>query len=155
MASSMISDELVPFLESGVSLLLGTRDRENRPACARLVGARVSEDRTKVTVLLPRPTGERCLANIAESGLAAVTFSRVMDNRAVQVKGRVVAREPTADDMAVAQTYREAFAVALDEVGLAPARSTRLTLHPAVALDVTVEAIFQQTPGPSAGQKLA
>jgi hypothetical protein len=152
----MISEELARFLESNVSILLGTRDGENRPACARLMGARVSADRTKVTVLLPRPTGERSLANIADNGLVAVTFCRVFDNNAVQLKGRTAPpREPTPEEIALAGPYRERFADALAEVGMARPLSIRLTNAPAVALEVHVEQIFQQTPGPSAGHKLA
>jgi hypothetical protein len=120
------------------------------------VGARVSADRTKVTVLLPTLTGERSLANIADNGLVAVTFSRVIDNRAVQVKGRCAPpRAATDEELALAHRYRDGFAVALDEVGMPPARSKRLVIEPAVALEVTIEHVFTQTPGPSAGQKLA
>lgn len=156
MAPVRIAEDLVPFLESPVSVLLGTRDADMRPACARLMGARFSADRTGVTVLLPCATGERSLANIRDNGLVAVTFSRVSDNRSFQLKGRCAPpREPTPDEIEVQRRYRAAYAEALHEVGMARATAARLTIEPSVALDVTIEAIFQQTPGPVAGQPLA
>lgn len=155
MSALRVAEELVPFLESNVSLLLGTRDAVNRPACARLMGARVSADRTRVTVLLPTPTGERSLANIRDNGLAAVTFSRIIDNRALQIKGKCAPpREPTAEEIEIQRRYRERFADALAAVGMPRATTMRLTIQPSVALDLTIEAIFQQTPGPTAGQRV-
>jgi len=150
-----ILPELVGFCEGGVSLLLGTRDADNRPACARLVGAKVSPDRDRVTVLVPEGPGARVLANLRDNGLAAVTFVRPLDARGMQVKGRCVAvREATADERALAERYLASLARSLFEVGMHQALVVRLTIAPLAAIDVAVEEVFQQTPGPTAGTLL-
>ncbi|MBL8613279.1 MAG: pyridoxamine 5'-phosphate oxidase family protein [Myxococcales bacterium] len=155
MALARIPEELVGFCESGISVLLGTRDATNRPACSRPVGAMVSPARDHVTVVVPSEAGARVLANLRENGLAAVTFVRPIDNRGMQVKGRCVAvRALSAEEQARTRAYLEAFAESLHQVGMPRPRTMRLTIEPAVAVDIAIEQIFQQTPGPSAGAPL-
>ncbi len=61
---------LVPFLEGGNSLLVGTCDPQRRPHVARAVGMKASADRTKLTLFLlrarrPRAQGPRGFTRIA------------------------------------------------------------------------------------------
>ncbi len=151
----VILPELVGFCEGGVSLLLGTRDASNRPACARLVGARVWPERDRVTVLVPEVPGARVLANLRDNGLVAITFVRPIDARGMQVKGRCAAvRAATDDERALAERYRASLAESLFGVGMHQARVVRLRVEPLAAVDVLVEQVFQQTPGPTAGAPL-
>jgi hypothetical protein len=76
------------LVESGVSILVGTRDEQLRPVSVRGVGARVSSDRRSVTVYLPEATSQKPVENLRANGEIAVAFSRPFDNLAVQIKGR-------------------------------------------------------------------
>ena len=79
--------DLVEFLESGVSILVGTRDAEGRPEVARGVGASLAPGRDAMTLYLQQVWGARALANLRATRELAVTFSRPLDNLSVQLKG--------------------------------------------------------------------
>lgn len=148
-----IRSDLVEFLTSGVSLLVGTRDHDNVPACARAMGASIAADRRSLTVYVPVATAERTLANLRDNGRIAITFSRVIDLRGVQIKGQCVGtRASTAEDEPLQQQYAHAFFGALEEIGIPRATSSRWAVTPSVAIEVRPETLFEQTPGPSAGR---
>lgn len=152
----MISAELVAYFESGVSVLVGTRDARLVPACARGVGVRVDAERDEMTFFLPEATAAETLANLAENGRVALCFSRPEDHRSIQVKGRVLESCPaTAGDREKIERYRIALGQSWGWVGIPPRITFRLAFWPARAVRVHVEAIFSQTPGPGAGAELA
>ena len=86
--------ELVDFVEGGVSALVGTRDGQLRPAAMRAMGCIVAKDRTSLAVLLPELAGRRTIANLEAGSPIAVTFSRIVDHRTVQVKGSCLRVRP-------------------------------------------------------------
>ena len=151
----MIPADLAGFFESGVSILIGSRDPCLFPDCTRAIGARVEAGGTELTVLLPRSTSARAVANLRDNGRIAVAFSRPSDHRSIQVKGRVVAlREAEEADRAVVDGYRGALARELAFVGLPPRLTFRMAHWPCLAARLRVEGIFVQTPGPGAGGPL-
>jgi hypothetical protein len=150
----VISDELLEFLQSGVSMLTGTRDPELRPKCTRAVGCCVRPDRRGLRVYLPVATGAEAVANLRACPRIAVTFSRPIDNRTVQLKGDVIAiAEAPEEERAIPEAYREAFATEVALVGMATL-VRRLACWPAWAIDVELTNLYKQTPGPDAGEPL-
>jgi hypothetical protein len=150
-----LPEELVDFVEGGVSLLFGTRAADGTPECVRAVGVSVSADRRRVTLLLNDAVSARTLAYLEAGSPAAVTFSRPIDYRTVQLKGPVSSvRRGTEADRAIAERYNSAFTEALYLVGMSRAVSRRLRVWPATAVEVEIAELFQQTPGPSAGERL-
>ena len=150
-----IPEELVAYLESGPSMLIGTRDKDLRPTAARATGVHVAADRLSLVAYLPRPTMGRTLANLRENGRVALGFSRPVDHKTLQLKGRCLEiREPTEDDLARQRAYLTGFVEHLRIVNVSPTRTSRLTLTPCVAVHIAVESIFEQTPGPAAGRRL-
>ena len=149
-----ISAELRQFLESGVSILVGTRDTRLFPEAVRAVGARVEPGGREVTVLFPEAVGRASAENLRENGRIAVCFSRV-DHRSIQLKGRLVElREGDAADREVVERYRSAWAESLAFIGLPPRLTFRVSHWPCHAARFRVESIFVQTPGPGAGDPL-
>ena len=67
----MISSELAAFIESGISVIVGTRDARLRPDCVRGAGVRADPGAGTLTVFLPAATSERALANLADNGRIA------------------------------------------------------------------------------------
>ena len=55
----LISSELATFLETGVSMIAGSRDARLRPETVRTVGVRVSREADEVTSFLPVATSAR------------------------------------------------------------------------------------------------
>jgi hypothetical protein len=149
------STELVAFCQSGVSILVGTRDRRLFPECVRAVGARVERGRKEVTVFVPLATGATTTENLAENRRIAVCFSRIEDHRSIQIKGQAVAVAPAGDEeRAAIERWRGEFVKNLAFIGMPPRRSLRINSWPAHAVRVRVESVFVQTPGPGAGAPL-
>jgi hypothetical protein len=149
----MLSDpSILRYLGNGMSIVVGTVDAAGWPATCRAAALVGHEDGLGVTVYLPVATSAETIANIATSGRVAIVSSCPTDHGTIQLKGRSrgvrVACESEAE-VVCAQT--ELFADTLDQVGV-PRRITRsLARWPAFAVDVRVEAVFDQTPGPRAG----
>jgi predicted pyridoxine 5'-phosphate oxidase superfamily flavin-nucleotide-binding protein len=150
-----IPEDLVDFLEGGVSILVGTRDATLRPDASRAVGARVSGDRERITLFLSERTAARALSNLEDNARIAVGFSRPHDHFAIQLKGSVTERRPASDaERVVPERYLAAYVEQLYLVGLPRSITRRIVVWPGVAVTVAVEDLFVQTPGPGAGKRL-
>ncbi|UJR86559.1 pyridoxamine 5'-phosphate oxidase family protein [Sandaracinus amylolyticus] len=151
----MLSAELVDVLESGPSMLIATRDAQRMPECTRAVGV-VVRGSARITIYVPRSVGARAVANLATEPRIALTFSRPHDHRTYQLKGTTTAvRDAGDDERAIVEAYRASFAVALDVVGIPRRVTMRVATWPAVAIDLDVTDVFDQTPGPAAGARLS
>lgn len=136
-------------------MLVGTADERARPECTRAAGLRLDRSADRLTVFLPQNGAERTLANLAVNPRIAVTCSRMHDHRTYQLKGRVRAiAETTADDQAQQQRWLAAFIEQLAIIGTSRSTSRRWRLVPSVAVEIDVEEVFEQTPGPGAGRKV-
>ena len=93
----MIPPELFEFIESGVSVLVGTRDARLFPDGCRAIGARVEDNGAGLTVFLPDATSAGVRANLEDNRRIAIGFSRPADHRTIQIKGAVT-RLHLADD---------------------------------------------------------
>jgi hypothetical protein len=148
--------DLADFLESGVSILVGTRDMGLRPATARAMGASVGRELRTLTLYLPEATAERTLANLRDNGQIAMTFSRAIDHRSIQIKGKcTLIRAGTVEDRAVQERYRALLIESLALIGLPRSELERATYWPSVAVEVDVGELYEQTPGPQAGSPLS
>ena len=67
-SSVSISAELKAFLESGVSVVVGTRDSTFVPDAVRAWGPRVGRDRRSVTLCVALATSGRTLDNLRNNG---------------------------------------------------------------------------------------
>jgi hypothetical protein len=149
-----IAPELTEFLESGISVLVGSRDARLIPECARAFGARVEANGRELVVFLPVAASERTIANARDNGRLAVCFAAV-DHRSYQIKGKLKSvRDADERDRKSIERYRAALAQHYGAVGMAPRLTYRLSHWPAHAVSMEVESIFLQTPGPNAGEVL-
>ena len=150
-----ISDELAGFLESGVSVLVGTRDERCVPEAMRGAGARVDGNRRELTVWFPAANGRRTVENLRTTKRVAVCFSAYEKHRSIQLKGEVLeVREGTADDRAFVEQYRSRLASEWGILGVAPRIVLRFDVWPCFSVRFRVERVFVQTPGPGAGAPL-
>jgi hypothetical protein len=136
----------------GVSVIVGTVDAEGFPTCCRGIAIASRDDLETVTVYLPASTAQETVANVATTRRVAVACTHPLSHESIQVKGlaRAVRLAPPGDEAFVRQRLEE-FADVLDEVGLPRNVTRRLSHWPAFAIDVSVEQVFNQTPGPKAG----
>lgn len=144
---------LTEFLTSGLSLGVASRDDRLVPDVVRPAGVRVEPGGEEVTFFLATAIGAQLLRNLESNRRIALVASNVQDNRSVQLKGRVVEIRPARDDeRPLMDQYRARFSRMLEPLGVPRSFAVRTQVWPAVAIRFRVEALFLQTPGPSAGQ---
>jgi hypothetical protein len=153
--ASLIPDDLVELFESGVSILVGTRDTSLRSEATRGVGVVVHPDRDRLTVFLPVDVSARAIANLRDNGCVAVGLSSMLDHKTLQVKGRLEEiRDATDADREVIARYHVAFAEILAITGIPRAISRQLNVWPCHAVTFIATDLFLQTPGPNAGERV-
>jgi hypothetical protein len=136
-------------------MLLATRDAQLEPTGIRAVGLEVEADRTHVTVFVPAVRAARTLADLKVAPRVAVTLSRPYDHRTYQLKGDCVGiAEATSEQRAVIEAYRAGLAVQFDHVGIPRRVTARVAYWPAWAIRLRVTHVFNQTPGPGAGEPM-
>jgi len=153
-----IDDELKAFLESGPSVIVGTRDVGLAPEITRAWGPRVSEDRRSVSVCVPLATSAKTLDNLADNGRIALACALPTTVKSVQLKGTCIeTSEPDAADLAAVEAHREAFAARNERIGVPRHMVETLwrreleTSPVLVKIRFVPEQAFDQTPGPDAG----
>jgi hypothetical protein len=152
----MLSDpSIARYLGNGMVIVVGTVDAGGWPVTCRAAALVGQEGDGRVTVYLPVATSAETIANVANSGRVAIVSSCPGDHGTIQLKGRScgvrLAGESEAE-LVAAQVER--LAEVLEAVGV-PRRVTKsLAAWPAFAVEVQVESVFDQTPGPRAGARL-
>ena len=142
-------------LEPGRSVLLGSVDSKGVPSCCRGIALASRDDFATVVVYVPVATSRDTISNIASTRRLAVATTHPIDHHSIQIKGTTTAVRLAGDDE---KDYVERrlleFADVLADIGL-PRKITRAINHwPAFAIEMKVEQIFDQTPGPKAGNPM-
>lgn len=148
--------KLQRFVEGGISVFVGTVDADRIPTCCRAIALSTKNNFETVTVYVPAATGQETIANVATTRRVAISCSEPLSHGSIQIKGvsRNVRLAPPSDEAFVRARLHE-LADVLAELGL-PRRVTHRVAHwPAFAIEVSVEQVFDQTPGPKAGSPLA
>jgi hypothetical protein len=138
----------------GTTIIVATTDGAGVPACCRAVGL-AAIGPLRVVVYLPVATAAQTVANIATTGRAAVVSSFQIDHCTIQLKGRTravrIARE---DERGAVEQWAGKFAATVTSLGVPRNAALSLTRWPAFALEIDVESVFDQTPGPRAGERV-
>jgi hypothetical protein len=153
--AARIPDELAAFLESGVSIVVATRDGELSPDGAAGMAVRVHADRSHLTVFLYEEAARRVLRNLKSHPEIALDLDLPTTHRACQVKGLYVSsRRAKAAERAEVERQGEAFAADLEAIGIPRVMLAGWKTWPCTAIEVRVTQLFEQTPGPGAGEPL-
>src|SRR5262245_25929115 len=153
-----IDDALKAFIESGVSVVVGTRDEGFVPEIVRAWGPHVKRDRRGLRVCVPEATSVRTRTNLVGNGRIAVAFSLPSTYETMQLKGRHLrTTRPSVEDLLRVERHRESFAAVNALIGV-PRAGVEALWHRELAgsslfitIHFVVDAIFNQTPGPAAG----
>lgn len=153
--NDLLSDRLLGFLHSGVSISLAAASRDGRAHVTKVQGCRVSADRRRITVFASRAASLDVLRCFEETGQVAAVFSMPATDETYQIKGhRPRVETLREDDVALLQRYRSAFSAQIAPYGFPPQMADGLFDFPAddlVAVSFEPHSIFDQTPGPMAG----
>ncbi len=160
-SSVAISAELKALLESGVSVVVGTRNAEFVPEITRGWGVLVAKDRKSISLCVPLATSHTTLDNLAGNGQMTVCCSLPSNYKTVQLKGQCIeTAAPGRADLTVVDSHRAAFGRVNARIGF-PRRNSEAfwrreieTSPVLVKLRFVPEQVFDQTPGPDAGSPL-
>ena len=152
----MLGPEVVEFIHGGVAVGVATRDDDLRPEFARGWGPEVSADGRSLRLCVWAPEGSRMRANLEQNGAVAVGFSPPTIARAVQVKGVAAAvSEPGAADLERAERHARSFVAEAGRIGAPAEIAQRMFVRTGlVAIQFSIDEVFEQTPGPTAGRRL-
>ncbi len=155
-----LSTEHAAFLQGPVSINLAASGRDGWPCVCRAQGCAVSRDRRSVTVLVSPRRGRELLAAIDGGSAIAAVFSRPATHATLQLKARQATRLPPGPALrGCNRRYAQAFADELVGLGygadLGQGVLALMAAGDLVALRFAPEVVFDQTPGPRAGQVLA
>jgi hypothetical protein len=158
--SVQLTPEQVAFLQGPTSMNVGAVGRDGWPCVCRAQGVMVGRDRRTLTVLLSAARGCAVLEALdAGSGITLVV-SRPSTHATLQLKAPGATRvAATPAQRAASGRCVDAFAVELEALGYAQHLHAQLMqLLPTtdlVGLRFAPAIVFDQTPGPQAGQVLA
>lgn len=109
-----------------------------------------------MTVYLPVPSSVALHAALQTTKVIAVVVTRPSTHESIQFKGNVRAiRIAGESERSVVDAYLDGFVGELETVGLPRRLSRRVVTWPAYGVDCDLEAVFEQTPGPLAGDPLS
>jgi len=151
----MLNQRIRRCLEAGASVLVATVDARGIPSCCRASAITADDDLKTVAIYLPVATSQQTIKDIATTHRVAVAATHVIEHVSIQLKGTAcTARLAHDDEAALVEDRHQAFGEVLYNIGF-PRRLTRSVVHwPAFVIDMKVEEIFEQTPGPNAGARL-
>jgi hypothetical protein len=144
--------DFMAFVDLGTSLLIATRDARKGSEICRVGAARIVDRR--IQLLVPLPEGERSLANIADNHDIALTAAHPTSYRSFQIKGQDAELATWPDMQAAAERHVAGFAAEVVQLGLPLERASHFWSRLFVAVSFTPDALFEQTPGPSAGRRI-
>jgi hypothetical protein len=150
-----MNERLEKCLQPGVSVIVGSVDTSGNPAVCRAVGLRSSDELATAIVFVPVATSQQTIANVAATRRLAVVTTHPVSHCATQLKGTVEAtRLARPDEETFVNDHFDSFGGVLNAIGY-PARLTKSVVRwPAFALELRVEEIYEQSPGPKAGTRL-
>jgi hypothetical protein len=151
----MIPQHVFDLLQTGVSVIVGTRDLNLVPEATRAWGIHVKKDRRSFTIFLTEAVSRKTIENLNENGLIAISCTRPTDHMACQLKGRLRTIRPANQrDREISTSWQREFVEELVALGVPAELGEAWITAPALAVDIEVTDVFHQTPGPGAGEKV-
>jgi hypothetical protein len=158
-AGVQLDSDTTEFITGVTSMSIATRDARLLPAVSKAVGCIVSADRRIVTVLIDGAQSARIGADIAAGSPVAAVFSLPATHRTVQIKGeRATVTPATPTQQVRARLHVDAIVEHLTPLGYdETALRMFFGFDPGrlLAVRFTPTAVFAQTPGPRAGERIA
>jgi len=150
---SVLTSAAVSLLERGTSIIVATTDSDGRPFACRAWAVDVVDEGIRVLM----PSDETiAFANLTETRRYALNACDVRTLESVQVKGVLVRiEEESAADRRRAGRHVDEFAHEIhDTDGFDEGVIKRMVHSEYVPVVLTVEELWDQTPGPNAGSAI-
>jgi hypothetical protein len=148
----LITPSIAAFLEGPNSTMVASHDAGLVPEIARAVALTCAPDGETVTVVLPTNASADVIRQLHADPRIAIVCELSSTHRTLQLKGRATAIRPSRDEERPAiEAALAAFVLHLEQIGLPRRLTERLVAWPATSITVRVEQLFEQSPGPGAG----
>ena len=151
----MIPQEVIDVTQGSYIAYLGSRDDNFTPAVrvAWGIGFKPAED--MVTGFVVDANYDQMLKNFRQNGRIALTYSDNFTHVAYQLKGQFLQARPLTEAEAIRQQqYVRTLIDVLLQMGFPEERVNAVVCLADLAIDIRVEKIFNQTPGPGAGKEI-
>jgi hypothetical protein len=144
--------QLEAMVRAGTSLIVGTVGPDGTPRATRAWAARVV-DPTRCRIRFVMAADDEVAVSNLGTGAVALTGAEVATLTSTQMKGRVVAVEEATDvDVSLMDEHSTAFFDAVNATDGNPVWLLRRLLPTTVvAVELEVDEVFDQSPGPAAG----
>ena len=147
------------FVTGVTSMSIATRNAQLLPAVGKALGCIVGADRGWLTVLIDGEQSAQITADISAGSPVAVVFSLPATHRTVQIKGAQATLSPASPTQQVrARLHVDAIVEHLVPLGYDEA-ALRMFFgfdpESLLAVRFAPTAVFAQTPGPRAGERIA
>jgi hypothetical protein len=113
-----LADDVIRFVESGVSITAGSRDARCVPSMARVLGCRVEPDGSTLQFWMVASQSAQLRLDCRTSDRLVAVFSQPSTHRTLQIKGDSVAEIPvTAADRIVIEEHIRGFGAEVAPMG--------------------------------------
>ncbi|MBK8890413.1 MAG: hypothetical protein IPN75_08395 [Dechloromonas sp.] len=154
----MLDRDNAAFIQTGVSISLAACGPDRLPSMSRGLGCRLEDGGRQVSVFLRRSQSLELIGNILCNGRVANVFSLPSSNRTLQLKGTDARITPfVPDDLSVIERHVADFIVEVLPLGMCEAVVRAILAYrpdDLVTVTYSPSAVFSQTPGPKAGERL-
>jgi hypothetical protein len=152
----MISNplSLAALLETGVAIMVATRDEDLRAHVTRGWGGYLDAETGQLALALSEYPGSGVIADLEANGQVAVNLARPVNYQSMQVKGVVDSMGDCSDEeLRRVRAHLGRFVDETESVG-SPRIIERIAGSEFVQVRITVDRSYEQTPGPGAGGEL-
>jgi len=151
----MADDRIHDALGAGTSLFVGTVAADGAPLCCRAMAIRSTDGLATATVYVPIATSRETLSNLATTHRLSVVVTKPIEHESIQLKGTsTTARLARNDEEAFVRSGISGLGDVLERLGVPRHVLKSFVIWPAFAIEMKVDQIFDQTPGPKAGTRL-
>lgn len=153
----LLPDELVDFIQSGVSVIVGVVGPDGRAQAGRALATRILTGGA-IRLMYPEEGNAAITASAQAGGPIAVTFSAPISHRTIQLKAPSSRLEQLeSQDRINVDAQMDAFAGVLRALGFPPPFIESFCANRSKSISVlsfVPQAAYEQTPGPGAGREL-
>lgn len=155
----MLTSQQRDLLNTRCDIVVATRSDRLVPSVCWGMGGHVEKDGQRATVWLRQDQARDLVADVRANARLAVVYCVPHTSVALQVKGEDARVRPaSAQDAPHLQAHLDNLVREIELMHLSEEFTRALFEQPLqalVAIEFTVSSVFEQTPGPAAGQTLA
>ena len=158
-AAITLTAEQAAFIQGPVSIVAATTGAGAVNHLSKVYGCRVGADCRSITIILSALQAGAVLADLRANGRLAVAFCRPTTDQTLQIKAFDACVVPLGrDDYCTLAGHTDTLVAEIGAIGFPEAVIRPLfgcSPSDAVAVHFSPSAVFDQTPGPNAGARLA